>query len=314
MKIHTNISVQRLRAPVISIGIFDGVHRGHIAIFRKVCQRAEEMNGESAIVTFWPHPKLVLGKKNSDQLKFLTSLDEKKTLIEKQGIDHLLIIPFTTEFSRLPACKFVKEYLVDRTGLRHLVFGFDHHFGHKRDGNFVNLKRCAKLYGFSLEQLEPVLDGGLQISSSAIREAIMKGDVKQASGLLSSPYCLQGKIISGSRLGHTIGYPTANIKPHDEHKLIPANGVYAVKVMIKQESFMGMMNIGFRPTINNKQDDKSLEVHIINFEKDIYDLDINIKFIERIREERQFSSLDKLKEQLDRDKIITVQLLSGHTY
>ncbi len=313
MKIHTGTSFLRLRDPVISIGVFDGVHRGHSAIFNIVLQRAKEIGGESAILTFLPHPKLVLGKKNIDQLKFLTSLDEKKTLIRKHGIDHLIIIPFTKEFSRLPACSFVKQYLVEGIGLNHLVFGFDHHFGHRREGNFENLKACAQINGFGLEQLEPVREGNCLISSSAIREALLRGNVKFASKLLSYSYCLPGKIIGGSRIGREIGYPTANIKPDDEHKLIPADGVYAVKVKVGQGLYNGMMNIGFRPTINQIQGDKSLEVHIMNFEADIYNQNININFIERIRDERKFSTLEQLKEQLGKDKSIALQILSGQT-
>jgi riboflavin kinase / FMN adenylyltransferase len=248
LKIHTGSNLKQLKNTVISIGIFDGVHKGHAAIFRRVREKAKDTGGESAIVTFWPHPRLVLGH-NAENLRLLSGLEEKKKLIGKHSIDHLVILNFTPEFSRLPACRFVKKYLVDGAGLRHLVFGFDHHFGYKREGNFENLKSCAHLYGFTVEQLDPVTDGGRRISSSTIREALSRGNVKLASELLSYPYLIEGKIIGGKQLGRVLGYPTANIMVTDEHKLIPANGVYAVEVQMGQETWKGMMNIGYRPTL-----------------------------------------------------------------
>jgi riboflavin kinase / FMN adenylyltransferase len=310
LKVHKGNSIQSIRNPVISIGVFDGVHRGHAAIFARVRGRAKELGGESVIVTFWPHPRLVLGH-NTDGLKYLTTLDEKKSLISRHGIDHLIVLTFTKEFAKLPPCNFVRQYLVDRAGLRHLVFGFDHHFGHKREGNFENLKSCAVMYGFSIEQLEPVVEGNCLISSSAIREALSLGDVKHASHLLSYPYSLQGKIVGGKQVGRSMGYPTANLKPGDEHKLVPADGVYAVRVRIGRQNFMGMMNIGFRPTVDKRQGDKSLEVHIMDFEGDVYNHKIRISFIDRIRDEMQFGSLDQLKKQLARDKHRAIQILSS---
>ena len=310
MKIHTGTGLERLKNPVISIGIFDGVHKGHAAVFEKVRQGARERDGESAIVTFWPHPRRVLGK-NGDKLKFLTSLIEKQALIRHHKIDHLFIIPFTKEFARLPACNFVKEYLVDRAGLTHLVFGHGHHFGRKREGNYGNLKTCAENYGFTIEQLDPVVEDGIMVSSSAIRDSLSSGNVKLASKLLSYHYSLQGTIIGGQRLGREIGYPTANLEPDDTDKLIPADGVYAVWVRMGEKSLMGMMNIGFRPTINEYQGNKSLEVHLINFKGDVYNQHIKISFIDRIRDEIRFETIDRLKNQLKKDKVVAVKILSG---
>ncbi|MGF1583680.1 MAG: bifunctional riboflavin kinase/FAD synthetase [Bacteroidales bacterium] len=308
MKLHTGKILQRLRNPVISIGIFDGVHKGHAAIFNRARQRAAELEGESVIVTFWPHPRLVLGSDTS-QLKFLTTMDEKKMLIEKHEIDHLIILEFTREFSRLPACRFIKEYLVDGVGLKHLVFGYDHHFGHKREGNFENLKGCAAVYNFSLEQLEPVMEADHRISSSAIREALLTGNVRLAGDLLSYLYMIEGRIVGGKQVGRIIGFPTANIELFDSHKLIPADGVYAVEVVMGQRVYKGMMNIGFRPTIS-KGKEKTMETHIIDFEGDIYNQNISIRFVERIRNEQRFSSLDQLKEQIARDKVDALQILT----
>ncbi len=309
MKIHKDTTIQPVSNPVISIGVFDGVHRGHAAIFDRVRSRSNELGGESIIVTFRPHPRLVLGDK-SETLKYLTTFDEKSSLISRHGIDHLIVLAFTKEFAKLPPCDFIKQYLVDRVGLRHLVFGFNHHFGHNREGNFENLKSCAVKYGFSIEQIEPVVAGNCQISSSAIREAISLGNVRRAAQLLSYPYSLQGKIVAGRQLGRSMGYPTANLDPEDEHKLVPANGVYAVRVRINKQDYMGMMNIGFRPTVDKMKGNKSFEVHIMDFAGDVYNNKIRVTFIDRIRDEINFSSLEKLREQLERDKIRAVEILS----
>jgi riboflavin kinase / FMN adenylyltransferase len=309
LKIHRGSQLYRLKSPVISIGIFDGVHRGHSAVFESVRKRAAELSGESAIVTFWPHPRLVLGG-SDENLRFLTTLEEKTALIRDHGIDHLFIMPFTKEFSRLPACDFVRQYLVEGAGLAHLVFGFDHHFGRGREGNFENLKTCARLYNFTLEQLEPVTAAGIRVSSSVIRDALCNGNVSLASELLSYPYGLQGTIVGGEKVGRAIGYPTANVKPGDPNKLVPADGVYAVRVMMGGKSFMGMMNIGFRPTISKVRGNKTLEVHIIDYSGNAYDSEVRIDFIDRIREEREFGTLDLLREQLEKDKAVAVRILS----
>jgi riboflavin kinase / FMN adenylyltransferase len=295
---------------VISIGIFDGVHRGHAAVFERVSQRARELSGESAIVTFWPHPRLVLGGKG-EALKILSTLDEKKALIRGHGIDHFFIMPFTKEFSMLPACDFVKQYLVDGAGLAHLVFGFDHHFGRGREGNYENLKTCARLHNFTLEQLGPVTSGNMRVSSSAIRNALATGNISLANELLSYPYTLQGTIVEGLQIGRSIGYPTANVKPDDPAKLIPANGVYAVRARVGAETYNGMMNIGFRPTISQDHESRTLEVHIIGFSGNAYDRKVKISFIERIREERKFETIDLLREQLEKDRSTAIRILSG---
>ena len=295
---------------MVSIGVFDGVHRGHAAVFEKVRQRAAGMDGESVIVTFDPHPRIVLGN-DSGNLKYLTTFEEKKHLISQHNIDHLVVISFTREFARQDPCNFVKEYLVGNTGMRHLVFGFDHHFGHKRQGNYDNLKECAALYGFTLEQLEPVFDGSNKISSSLIRSALSEGDVELAARLLSYPYSITGKITGGRQVGRIIGYPTANIIPDDQHKLIPADGVYAVRVLLEDRIYSGMMNIGFRPTINREGAGRTLEVHIIDFDRDLYNKQIVIQFIGRIRAEQKFNSLDRLKEQLSKDRSRIIRILNS---
>jgi riboflavin kinase / FMN adenylyltransferase len=293
----------------MSIGIFDGSHRGHAAIFGRVRSRAQEAGGESAIVTFWPHPRVVL-EKAGQNLKFLSSLDEKVSLIRQSGIDHLFIIPFSLKFAQLPPCTFIKRYLVDRAGLKHLIFGFDHHFGRGREGNFESLKSCAELYSFTIEQIGPVSEGEITISSSAIREALANGQVELASTLLSYDYTITGKIIGGNRIGREIGFPTANIELTDSHKLVPADGVYAVRARLDDGSYDGMMNIGYRPTISGNGDVRSMEVHLMDFTGDLYNHTIDISFAGRIRDEKRFSSLDQLRARLQLDRETALQILS----
>lgn len=295
---------------MVSIGIFDGVHMGHSTILERVKERSEELDGESVIVTFWPHPRIVLGE-DKGELKFLSTLHEKQLLLEKQGIDHLLIIPFTYEFSRIPACDFVKNYLAETIGMKHLVFGFNHHFGRNREGSYENLKDCAQIYGFSIEQLSPVLINNFQASSSAIREFLLAGEVEKANELLGYQYFIEGKIIGGKQIGRVIGFPTANISVEDPHKLIPADGVYAVEVLIREQKFPGMMNIGFRPTINHQGEGKSLEVHIMDFEGNVYNHDIHIRFVKKLRNEKHFSGLEDLKMQLKADKAAVLEIFGN---
>jgi riboflavin kinase / FMN adenylyltransferase len=275
-----------------------------------VVDKAEAFGGESVIVSFWPHPRMVLDKA-AQNLQYLTTLQEKRTLIEQQGIQHFFVIPFTYEFSRIPACEFVKEYLVERLGMRHLVFGFNHHFGKNREGNYENLRDCAERYGFSIEQIPPVYSGNDQVSSSLIREYLGKGMVEEANRLLGYPYFLEGKIVGGKQIGRIMGFPTANISPGDPHKLVPATGVYAVEVVISKEVFFGMMNIGFRPTLDRTGEGKTLEVHILNFEENVYNHDIQIRFVNRLRDEQNFNSMDELKSQLILDKARTLEILSN---
>ncbi len=308
MKIHTQKIAGKLKNPVVSIGIFDGVHLGHAAILGKVKSVAQKINGESVIVTFWPHPRVVLGKE-SVQLKFLSTLHEKQILLEKHDINHLLIIPFTYEFSRIPACEFVKSYLVDTIELKNLIFGFNHHFGRNREGNFENLKECAGRYGFSIEQLSPVLVNEYQVSSSLIRDYIIAGEIQKANKLLGYNYFIEGKIVGGKQIGRVIGFPTANIYVDDSHKLIPADGVYAVEVLIFETIYAGMMNIGFRPTINHQGEGKSLEVHIMNFEGNVYNHEIQIRFVSKLRDEKRFANLEELKKQLEADRLSVLRIL-----
>ncbi len=301
MKVYRGKVLQRFKNPVVSIGVFDGVHRGHSAVVDTIVRRAAEFSGESVIVTFWPHPRIVLGEKH-ENLKYLTTLHEKQVRLESLGIGHLIVIPFTEELSGLPACDFVKKYLADGIGLKHMVFGYDHHFGKGREGNFENMKECAGKLGFTIEQVEPALYMGERISSSSVREALLSGNIKLANSLLGYPYTIEGTIIGGMQLGRKIGFPTANLHIAEPNKLLPATGVYAVGVLTGERLHRGMMNIGYRPTIAGRNDHKVPEVHIIDFEGDVYNRNLQVRFIERVRDEKKFPGIKELKEQLEKDR------------
>ncbi len=301
-----------MKNPVVTIGVFDGVHKGHAVVVETVLERAAALGGEGVIVTFWPHPRIVLGGA-TEKLKLLSTLEEKKERLESLGVKHLAVAPFTSELSRLSACEFVKSYLIDGLGLNHLVFGFDHHIGRGRLGSYENMKECSRLYGFTLEQVDPVFYKNERISSSSIRDALFSGDVKLASRQLGYPYSLSGKIVSGERIGRKIGFPTANMQVGNPLKLVPATGVYAVEVAFEEKIYEGMMNIGYRPTFNSKKNGgKNLEVHILDFGEDVYDRGLRVRFIDRVRCERSFSGLKELGDQLAKDKKQVREILADY--
>jgi riboflavin kinase/FMN adenylyltransferase len=271
-------------------------------------------NGESVVVTLWPHPRFVLQPEYND-LKLLTSLDEKIDLIDKQGIDKLLILPFTTQLSNIPYDQFVSDYLVRRIRAKHVVVGFNHHFGKDRKGTFENLQNSARENGIMTERLDPVIINKSRVSSSGIRHMIEEGRITAANEALGYPYFINGIVVKGNSIGRTLGFPTANIQLLESNKLLPRNGVYAVRVNVLNREFSGMLNIGIRPTIPSQKHDRTVEVNIFNFDEDLYDRQINVSFVEWIRCEKKFSSLQELKEQLFIDKEEISKLLetiSGH--
>jgi riboflavin kinase/FMN adenylyltransferase len=284
---------------VVTTGTFDGVHVGHRKILNRLGQVAENVNGESVLLTFYPHPRSVLQPES--QIKMLNTLDEKIDLLEKAGIDNLIIHPFTKEFSRTSSVEFVRDILVNKIGTKKLVIGYDHHFGRNREGSFEHLKEFGPMYGFDVEEISALDIDEVNVSSTKIRKALEEGDVQTANTFLSYSYPLMGKVIRGEKLGRSIGYPTANIDIEESIKLIPANGVYAVKVKVEGEQFSGMLNIGVRPTVSQSQK-KSVEVNIFDFDRDIYDEEITVEFIQRIRNEKKFNSGEELAEQLKQDK------------
>jgi len=305
LKIHRDLSSFNAINPVLTVGTFDGVHLGHRKIIDRLNDLAKIIDGESVIFTFDPHPRKVVAP-NETNLRLLTTMDEKIDLFEKAGVDHLIIYPFTTEFSRLTYEEFVENILVGQIHTRSLVVGYDHKFGKNRQGDFDFLKNCASRLGFHIEKLDVLLMNESNISSTKIREAIQKGDFETANTFLGYPFAISGTVVEGQKLGRKIQFPTANVAASDPDKIIPGFGVYAVKVNLAGRIFNGMLNIGSRPTVNNNADHRSIEVHIFNFESDIYGEHIELVFFKKLREEQKFDSLVELKEQLAEDKKETI--------
>jgi riboflavin kinase/FMN adenylyltransferase len=309
MIVHEGYEKLHLISPVVTLGIFDGVHRGHMALLECLVSRAREENGESVVITFSPHPRLVLDQ-NKNNLSFLTTMEEKKALLEKVNVDHLIIIEFSTRFSNIPACDFIKDILVEKIGTKHLIIGYNHHFGRKGEGDFNTIKICSEELGFKLEQVQGYHSEEGAISSSSIRDALSKGNLDDANRWLGYSYSVSGTIIEGRKIGRTIGFPTANIKPDFQYKLIPGNGVYAVEVRLDGQIFPGMMSVGSNPTVNDDIKLKSIEVHILNFDKYIYGRKITVVFRKRLRDEKKFENLKQLTEQMSQDKQDTLRLLT----
>jgi riboflavin kinase/FMN adenylyltransferase len=309
MHIHRGYEDLNLIRPVVTLGIFDGVHLGHRVLLDHLVARAKENDGDAVVITFSPHPRMVLEKDNSS-LTFLTTMEEKINLLSKAGIDHMVILEFTNAFSRIKACDFIIEILLEKIGTRHLIIGYNHHFGRSGEGDFKTIRRCTENLDFRVERVEGLNSADGAISSSSIRDALLKGKLDEASRLLGYPYGVSGKVIEGRKIGRSIGFPTANIKPDDEHKLIPCRGVYAVEVKIAGESFQGMLNVGSNPTINSDPGFRSIEVNILNFDRDIYGSTITVIFRKRLRDEIKFENLEKLAGQMELDKQSTIKLFS----
>ena len=301
MKIYKSIQeIGKITNPVVTIGTFDGVHTGHRQIIDRLNKVKKETSGESFIFTFHPHPRLVLFPQQSD-LKLLTLTDEKLHLFERAGVDHVLVYPFTKEFSQLSAHSYVKDILVDGIGVKTLIIGYDHKFGNNREGNIETLRNDAGRYNFLVEEIPAHEIDNINVSSSKIRKALEQGDMQTANSFLGYDYFITGKVAEGKKLGRTLGYPTANIEVADKTKLIPQNGIYAVTTIIDKQRYKGMMSIGFNPTTDNDNKVK-IEVNIFNFDKEIYGKEIVVHFCKRLRSEEKFNSLEDLKKQLDEDK------------
>lgn len=308
VKVYTNIEdFKSIPNPVVTTGTFDGVHLGHQKIISRLKEIAKTENGETVLLTFYPHPRMVLFP-DDNELKMLNTQQEKIALLEQYGIDHLIIYPFTKEFSRLTSVEFVRNILVNTIQTKRLVIGYNHHFGRNREGSFEHLKEYGPLYGFDVEEIPAKDIDSIEISSTKIRNALLSGDVKTANNYLGHNFSITGKVVGGKKLGRTIGYPTANIDINDKYKIIPADGVYAVNVIHDGKIFEGMLNIGNNPTVEGKG--RSIEVNIFNFDKEIYGDDATIIFIERLRDEVKFNGLEQLKEQLSKDKENAIQALS----
>lgn len=308
MIIHREYKNRDIRSPVVTLGIFDGVHRGHRMLLDHLIERAGETGGESVVITFFPHPRLVLEKDNHN-LTFLTTPDEKKILLAKAGIDHLIVIDFSREFSRTDACDFLRDVLVGSIGAKHLIVGYDHHFGRRGAGDFDTILQCTGLPDFRVEKVPPLMTEAGAVSSTLIRDALLKGRLDYANSLLGYNYSVTGPIVEGKKIGRSIGFPTANIRP-ESHKLIPANGVYAVDVKTGNGTYPGMLSIGTNPTVSREKGLRTIEVHILNFDSDIYGETITVVFRKRLRDEVRFKSIDQLAAQMERDKADTLELFT----
>jgi len=284
----------------VTVGTFDGLHLGHHKIIDRLKSIAAEKKLCTTLVTFDPHPKVVVRPDLAGKIGLLTTLNEKTGLIRDSGIDRLVVIPFDKEFSQITYEHFVKNILIDQLGAQVIIVGHDHGFGKNREGNFSNLQELSQKYGFYVEQIGPYDLEGDVISSTAIRNGLKQGDVARSARYLDRPYTLCGKVVEGDNRGKSYNFPTANIDVSDPHKIIPANGVYAVDVEFDGKLFKGMLNIGFRPTFN--LDHRSIEAHIFEYNGNLYDKDLTVFFKKRLRDEKKFESVEALITQLKIDK------------
>ncbi len=300
MKIYHGINnFKRLPNAVVTSGTFDGVHIGHQKILTRVVEVAKKVGGESVLITFWPHPRLVLNNERGF-LQLINTMNEKQQILRSLGIDHLIMIPFTKDFAQTTSEAFIQKILVESIGTKKLIIGYNHRFGKNREGSFENLKKDAPKYGFDVEEIPKHEIDHIGISSTIIRKSLSVGNVTRAQKYIGRPFSLTGVIIHGDKLGSKLGFPTANIQVEEAYKLIPADGVYAVRVLIDGITYRGMLNIGYRPTV--KGNDKRMEVNIFDFKEKIYGELVTISFVKRIREEKSFDNIKSLSEQLERDK------------
>ena len=329
MKIYNHIKdFEKLDHAVVTIGTFDGVHLGHQKIISKLVEKSKKSNGESVILTFFPHPRMILNP-GDHQLKMINTMAEKALLLENLGVDHLIITPFTRDFSNQRPEQYIKDILMDQIGMKEMVIGYDHRFGKDRSGGLQELLHFGKLYGADIEEIpeQDVLD--FAVSSTRIRASLADGDVDTANELMGHPFSLSGKVIKGDQIGRTLGYPTANLFIEESYKLIPSDGIYAVTVEIQNSKnknqelhnpfrpqsnatlnanpriLKGMAYIGHRPTINGMS--QNIEVNIFDFSEDIYHQTIKLNFLHFMRHDVKFEGLEKLTEQLGKDKLATLQ-------
>ena len=307
MKVYHSIDeFQKVKGAVVTTGTFDGVHVGHRKIIDRLNEIAQKVKGESVLLTFHPHPRMVLFP-DDHGLELITTMDEKIQLLQDAGVQNLIIHPFTREFSRITSIDFIRDILVEKLGTSVLVIGYDHHFGRNREGSFEHLKESGPLYGFQVEEISVQDVDDVAVSSTKIRKALQDGDVLTASRYLAHPYQLSGIVVHGDKLGREFGYPTANIRVEDGNKVVPVNGVYACYVLLDGKKFKGMLNIGTRPTV--KGEVKRIEVNIFEFEQDIYGKRVVLELIDRIRDEKKFENVDQLKERLSIDRNLALRAL-----
>lgn len=300
MQIHYGLDNIQIENPVVTIGSFDGVHKGHVKVIEGLKKCAGKWKGESVIITFDPHPREVLYPFEK-RPGILTSLTEKIAILNHYGVDHLIVIPFSSELAALTYSDFVRYILIDKIGMKGLVVGYDHRFGKNREGNFEVLKSLAENHHFYIEQEEALVTNEVNVSSTKIRTALELGDVALVKDFLGYYYSISGEVVHGDKIGRCLGFPTANLKVNDERKLLPASGVYAVKVAFNNRELPGMLNVGIRPTVSNSGIIR-LETYIFDFDGDLYGENITVSLIDRVRGERKFDNIQELSEQLAKDK------------
>ncbi|WKN29874.1 bifunctional riboflavin kinase/FAD synthetase [Porifericola rhodea] len=312
MKVHDgSSSFEQPRSAVVTSGTFDGVHIGHKKILKRLIEIARQKGGETVVVTFWPHPRLVL-KPDNNSLRLLSTFEEKVRIFEELGIDHVVRVPFTKEFSQLSSDEFIRKVLVDKIGTRHLVIGYDHRFGKNREGSFEYLSQNADKYGFQVEEIPRQDVDHVGVSSTKIRYALEEGDIFTANEYLGRPYQIKGEVVKGDQLGRSWGFPTANLKIPEQYKLIPKDGIFACRVQWQQKRYDGMMYIGTRPTINGMQ--RNIEVNIFNFDHEIYGEMLTVDFVGQIRSDMKYENVELLKAQLFVDREDAIKILASHPW
>jgi riboflavin kinase/FMN adenylyltransferase len=309
LKIYNHFSeFIKLDNAVATIGTFDGVHYGHQKIIKRLCELAKASGGESVILTFFPHPRLIIDPENQE-LKMINTIREKAKMLEELGVDHLIITPFTRDFSNLSPAEYIKNILVNTIGIKQLIVGYDHRFGKDRKGGMADLEMFSWTYGFRIEEIPEQDINDVAVSSTKIRSALLNGEVEMATEYLGYHFSIFGRVIKGDKIGRTIGFPTANIFVEETYKLIPSDGIYAVTVEMDEGIFKGMAYIGQRPTINGMT--RNIEVNIFDFNKEIYGQDVKMNFLKFLRHDVKFTGLEALKEQLHKDKEATLEFFKS---
>jgi len=300
-------NLEGIKNAVVTIGTFDGIHLGHQEIISRIIELAKSVNGETALVTFWPHPRYVLSP-NNENMKLLTTFDEKAEILSQLGLDHIVKVNFTKEFSQWTSEQFIQRIIISALHTKRLVIGYDHRFGKDREGGFEHLKKHSDRYGFKVEEIPKQTIDDVGISSTKIRNAVDEGKVELAHDFLGRFYEINGKVVSGDKIGKTLGFATANIQVEEPYKLVPADGAYAVIAEINSKQYKGMLNIGYRPTVDGKT--KKIEANIFEFNDNIYGEKIKVSFIKRLRDEIKFDSKAELSNQLQKDKEKAMQILN----
>jgi len=298
MNIYRDLAtIPDFRNAVVTIGSYDGVHSGHQAILKQINQLAKNIGGESVLITFHPHPRLAINP-NDTSLKLITTIDEKINLLEKYGVNHLVIAPFTKAFSQQTPDEYIQNFLVDKIHPKKIVIGYDHRFGNRREGNIEYLRKFEQQFDYQVQEIQKQAVDDIVVSSTKVRKSILIGDIQTATALLNHPFTVQGKVVCGKQLGNTIGFPTANVAIENPHKIIPADGVYAARIFYEKKAYTSMLYIGC--SLDNQY--KTLEVNIFDFDENIYDKYLTIEFLTRVRDDMRFDGVEALKLQLAEDK------------